>query len=24
VKVKGKMMNCLRPDLAGIEPYRGR
>jgi len=23
-RVKGKMMNCLRPDLAGIEPYRGR
>jgi hypothetical protein len=24
VKVKGRMMNCRRPDLAGIEPYRGR
>jgi len=24
VKVKGRVMNCLRPDLAGVEPYRGR
>ena len=24
VKVKGRMTNCLRPDLAGIEPYRSR